>query len=135
MNEIEFPVEFVLEGVPVSLQAKARSKAKWIAKVRYAAQLVVPDCFATTDKVALTIYYFPAAKSAVDVDNIIKPIMDGLRGPVYCDDKQVDRVVCQKFDQGSILDFTDPSPALIRAATGDRPVTFVRIHTNLKALE
>jgi len=135
VNEIEFPVEFVVEGVPISLQAKGTSRSRWITKVRETARAAVPETFATTNKVGVTIYYFPAAASTVDVDNIIKPILDALRGPVYTDDKQVDRVLCQRIDPGAILDLRDPSRSLIAAVTGDRPVTFIRIHTSLRVLE
>lgn len=136
VNEIAFPVEFTVSGVPISLQASAKSRKRWIEQVRQCARDALPDdCFATTDKVAVVIYYFPAAASTIDVDNIIKLIMDGLRGPIYCDDNQVERVVCQRFEPDTILDFTNPSATLIAAASAERPVTFVRIHTNLKPVE
>lgn len=136
VNEIVFPVEFTVSGVPVSLQASAKSRKRWIEKVRQTATDALPDdCFAASEKVAVVIYYFPATTSTIDVDNIIKPIVDGMRGPIYCDDNQVERVVCQRFEPDTILDFTNPSATLLAAASAERPVTFVRIHTNLKPVE
>ena len=32
-----------------------------------------------------------------DLDNRVKPILDALSGPVYIDDRQVDRLVVQRF--------------------------------------
>ena len=34
----------------------------------------------------------------MDVDNIIKPILDQLKQLVYLDDKQVTRIIAQKID-------------------------------------
>ncbi len=34
----------------------------------------------------------------MDVDNIIKPVLDQLKGLVYADDKQVVSVTCRKID-------------------------------------
>jgi hypothetical protein len=43
--EIEFPLEFIVEGVPVSIQAKKRAKRKeeWISGVRSSAIATLPE--------------------------------------------------------------------------------------------
>ena len=55
--------------------------------------------------VAETIYYFPDTPMRGDVDNIVKPILDGMKSAVYPDDKVVERVLVQKFEPGIERDF------------------------------
>lgn len=47
--------------------------------------------------VSVTLMYF-YTKDIMDVDNIIKPVLDQLKGLVYADDKQVFRVTCHKIN-------------------------------------
>jgi Holliday junction resolvase RusA-like endonuclease len=98
--------EFVIEGPAVSLRAK-ESKAKryqnWIKKVRAAAQEQWPETMlpieSNTITVAITNYYTLAPP---DVDNIIKPILDGLETVVYSNDQQVYRVISEKLDRSNV---------------------------------
>jgi crossover junction endodeoxyribonuclease RusA len=96
--------EFVVEGPAVSLRASKKSRQsrqhyqKWVRFVREAAEKE----WHTNDKptgsdveVTLSNYYTEAPP---DVDNIIKPILDALKGLVYRDDVQVHKVTSQKFD-------------------------------------
>ena len=95
--------EFVIEGPAVSLRAK-KSKAKryqkWIKEVRAAAREQWPETMlpieSKTITVAITNYYTLAPP---DVDNIIKPILDGLETVVYSNDQQVRRVISEKLDR------------------------------------
>lgn len=59
----------------------------------------------------LTITYFYEG-SALDVDNIPKPILDALKGLVYLDDEQVTDVLCRKRDLNVDLRVLNPSPTL-----------------------
>jgi crossover junction endodeoxyribonuclease RusA len=61
--EPDFPLEFLVRGTPVSLQAKrAESRAKWKERVRMASRVVLPEGhWATTGGVAVTLFYFPDA--------------------------------------------------------------------------
>lgn len=58
-----FPLEFFLEGAPVSHQASARSKERWKATVKASAhsrvQETVDWSFLDNRPVAVTIFYFP----------------------------------------------------------------------------
>jgi Holliday junction resolvase RusA-like endonuclease len=111
--------ELVIEGPAVSLRAK-KSKAKryqnWIKKVRAAARERWPETMlpieSKTITVAITNYYTLAPP---DVDNIIKPILDGLETVVYLNDQQVRRVISEKFDRSSV-DRMDDSGALLTTA-------------------
>lgn len=127
--DIEFPVEFLVEGAPVSFQAKrAASRLEWRERVRSASLRALPDGhFATNGRIAVTLYYFPAAEMGGDIDNIVKPILDALSRHVYMDDRQVERVVVQKFEPGEVFDFAEPSAALAVALTRQRPILHVRL--------
>lgn len=87
--------------------------------------------------VAVTIFYFPAAPMAGDIDNIVKPILDALKGQAYRDDKMVERVVSQKFEPDTGWSFGSPTNQLttaldaISAAEGPQPVVYIRIDDDL----
>ena len=85
--EIEFPLEFVVAGTPVSLQTKRReSLDEWKVRVVEASRTVLPEgYFATDDPLAITLYYFPDYETQGDIDNIVKPILDALGRHIYVD--------------------------------------------------
>lgn len=85
-----FPIEFIFEGPPVSLQSTNRArKLNYKAMVAREASAVLPDGFTpTTDEVTIKITYYYETQSG-DVDNIIKLIQDALNGIIYVDDSQV----------------------------------------------
>lgn len=83
----------------MSWQAKrAAAKLRWKEHVREASSVGLPDGhFATEGRLAVTLFYFPAAREGGDVDNIVKLVLDALVGHIYLDDAQVERIVVQKF--------------------------------------
>jgi hypothetical protein len=127
--EISFPVEFVVHGVPVSLQVKrADARANWRDRIRRASLQVLPEGhFATKAPVAVTLLYFPDKDMQGDIDNIVKPILDALGQHIYLDDRQVERVWVQKFEPDRIFPFSSPSPSLTLALRGVKPLLYVRV--------
>ncbi len=65
-----------------------------------------------------------------DIDNIVKPVLDAMSRDIYADDRQIERVVVQKFEPGGIFRFSAPSDALEQALNGDKPVLYVRLSDN-----
>jgi hypothetical protein len=130
--EIEFPIEFVVRGTPVSLQAsRAESREQWKARVRQASSTVLPTPhFASEDRLSVTMFYFPAEPMAGDVDNIIKLVLDACSRHVYIDDGQIERVLVQKFEPDHIFAFSDPTPALAGAVSSEKPLLYVRISSD-----
>jgi len=128
--EIDFPLEFVVPGTPVSLQTKrADTRLACRAKVKAASSASLPEGhFSATSPIAVTLFYFPETEMQGDIDNIVKPVLDALSRHVYADDRQVERVWVQKFEPGRIFAFTDPSAVLEEALRGSKPLLFVRIH-------
>jgi crossover junction endodeoxyribonuclease RusA len=132
--EIEFPIEFLVQGTPVSQQGKlAKSKDEWKARVRTASSATIPvPHFASEDRIAITLYYLPSEQMQGDIDNIVKPILDALSRHIYVDDHQVERLVVQKFEQPDADGAASPSSMLGKAFSGQRPVLYVRITNDPK---
>lgn len=78
-----------------------------------------------------TIYYFPASQMNGDVDNIVKPILDGMVGVAYRDDKHIEKVVVQKFEPGIAWIFSAPSPMLASAIEVSKPALYIRLDKHL----
>ncbi|MCW1840414.1 RusA family crossover junction endodeoxyribonuclease [Prosthecomicrobium hirschii] len=132
--EISFPFEFVVLGVPVSLQNKGRSKEEWIQKIRNSIRQLTPEAhWLYMDSIFVEILYFPRAVMQGDVDNIVKPILDAMATVVFSDDRQVERVIVQKFEPHRQLEFDDPSVALARAVDADEPTLYVRVDDDYSA--
>ena len=131
-GEIPFPYEIVIEGTPRSHQG---NPAPWIATVLEAARTrvrAVDDLgFIDERPVAVTIYYFPDTPMRGDVDNIVKPILDGMKSAVYPDDKVVERVLVQKFEPGIERDFSTVSEQLAIALAHEPPVVYIRVDDDL----
>ncbi len=127
--EIQFPLEFIVRGTPVSLQTKrAKSKEAWKQRVQDASRDALPEGhFSTEAPISVTLFYFPATVMQGDVDNIVKPILDALSKHIYNDDSQVERIWVQKFEPDRIFQFNRPSKILSDALSGEKPLVFIRL--------
>lgn len=127
--DVPFPLEFIVQGTAVSYRAKRRrSVREWQERVRDASTAALPHGhFATDAAIAATLYYFPDAPMPGDIDNIVKPVLDALCRHVYLDDRQVERLVVQKFEPNSVFAFASPSEMLRNALTGRGPRTYIRL--------
>lgn len=130
--EPTFPFEFLVRGVPVSFQNKGgRSLRDWRAAIISAYSPLLPEGhWAVDERVDVTIFYFPDGAMDGDIDNIVKPILDAMSGSIYIDDRQVERVLVQKFETGRMSTFTNPTETLARALETQRPIVYVRIDRN-----
>src|SRR5271169_4052602 len=127
--EVAFPIEFLVRGTPVSLSSpNAIAREQWKNRIKDASSSALPSPhFASVERVAVTIYYFPAEPMQGDVDNIVKLILDGMCRHVFVDDRQVERIVIQKFEPGSIFSFSKPAPLMIEAINGQKPILYIRV--------
>jgi crossover junction endodeoxyribonuclease RusA len=130
--ELVFPLEFLVSGTAVSLQAKRRESVdRWKSRIKDASREVLPEGhFATEGPVSMTLFYFPASEMTGDIDNIVKPILDALCQHIYMDDDQVERVLVQKFEPGKIFQFNSPSSTLEGALVAEKPLLYVRLSDN-----
>jgi crossover junction endodeoxyribonuclease RusA len=91
------PFEFTIEGPPVSQQTRRRDRLPpWRARVRAAAEGLWPaGSDPLEQELCLTIAFFYGA-TLVDVDNIVKPILDSIKGLIYKDDFQITDLISRK---------------------------------------
>ena len=90
--------QFVVCGVPASLQSNSTRRASWKSLVAASAAARWPadrKPHTTTLGFSLTYFYRDAAP---DVDNIIKPIQDALNGLVYEDDSLIVDTRSMKYE-------------------------------------
>jgi crossover junction endodeoxyribonuclease RusA len=107
------PFEFVIDGPPVSQQARRRERVRqWRDTVRRSAEQHWPtEELPVTGPIMLTIMYFYDGV-AMDLDNLPKPILDALKGLVYLDDDRITDIVCRKRNRNSDLRLENPSSLL-----------------------
>jgi crossover junction endodeoxyribonuclease RusA len=123
------PLEFIVEGTPVSLQSHNRKILQaWKQKVRIAAQPLWGNTAPVTFRVQVTLTYFYRAE-ATDVDNIIKPILDALNDLVYKDDKQVTDIYARKRDLR--VNFMVKNSSILLIEELNKAVEFVHIVVTL----
>lgn len=127
--ELSFPIEFLVEGTPVSFQSgRTDSKNEWKARVKAASSTALPPNHSASEaRIAITLYYFPSVAMQGDVDNIVKLVLDALCNHVYVDDGQVDRIVVQRFEPGNYFGFVSPSATLEEALKQPASVLYVRL--------
>jgi len=78
-----------VEGHPHSSQRHNRkAHQNYIELIRNAAKQVVPHP-TKSKRLDIEIWFQAETSLRADVDNIIKPVLDGLKGVVYLDDSQV----------------------------------------------
>jgi len=131
-----YPLEMVIAATPLSLGASARSRVRWKRVVQDAAKneidTKVDAIWLDNRPLALTIFYFPPAPMHGDVDNIVKPIMDALKGFAYLDDRSIERVVVAKVEPDADWTFEQPSEQLAIALDIAPPVVYIRVDDGLE---
>ncbi len=123
-----FRFEFVVDVPPVSQQARRRERVRqWIDKVRSMAAQSWPSGevpFSDSIQVSIT-WFYEAISISMDVDNIPKPIIDGLKGLVFIDDNQVTDMICRKRNQNEELQIRNPSPILAEGLSRKKDVLYI----------
>jgi len=121
---------------PRSHQSKnPKAREQWKQKVGAIAKAHVDglrEFFFLDDRVlAATIFYFPTAAMEGDIDNIVKPILDGMITIIYPNDWLLERITVQKFEPGIVSVFRSLTPTLEQATETDPPVLYIRIDDDL----
>lgn len=134
-QETLYPLELFVGGTPLSQQASRKSVERWKGTVAEAARQRVRETdelgFLDRRPLSLVVYYFPSAPMIGDIDNIVKPIMDALIHVAYMDDKDVERIVVQKFEPQVEWNFADPGDQLASALDAVPPVVYIRVDGDL----
>ena len=121
---------FAVIGLPVSTQSSAKSKQQYQTKVAEAASKSVASPIRDNEKIKIEIDWFSGGfQNKPDVDNIIKPIQDALKGILFVDDKQVESIVARRHDTLSVIYFVIEPLCLIEPLmNGHREYVFVRVY-------
>ncbi|MEA4975294.1 MAG: RusA family crossover junction endodeoxyribonuclease [Paludibacter sp.] len=127
-----FPIEFIFNGPPLSLQSKNKAKKRnYKAMVANEATSVLPVGFTpTTDEVDITITYYYENQSG-DVDNIIKPIQDSLNGIVYIDDSQVVEARSRRKDINGSYKIRSVSPKILEGFSRGNDFIHVKVQKHI----
>jgi hypothetical protein len=81
------------------------------------------------EKIVEVDWFSKGFQNKSDVDNIIKPIQDALKGIVFEDDNQLESVVVRKHDTTTIICFMREPLCLIEPLmNGCKEYVFVRIY-------
>jgi len=121
---------FVVIGKPVSLQSSSGSKQRYQQMVTQAAVESVASPIKAKERVKIEIDWFSEGfKNKPDIDNIVKPILDALKGTVYTDDKQVESQTIRKHNTLGVLSFwSEPLSIIEPLLDGNKDYIFIRIY-------
>ena len=109
-------MEFIVAGAPRSANANARSRRRWRERVsRAARERLQQEGELTNQDVAVLINYFYQGQTFIDVDNIAKSLLDGLKGVLFRDDQQVSELLVRKSRLSAGLSLTGATPYLLNA--------------------
>lgn len=122
------PCEFVLPQRPISQQARRQARLReWKQLVAEHARLAVEEPrVLATDPVALRLLYL-YDDIALDVDNILKPILDALIGVVLEDDSVITDVEIRRRWRGASFTYDTISPVLAAGLSLDREFVYVAL--------
>ena len=130
--------EFVVRGTPRTPQTKSpKSRKDWKERVRAAAANAWrADVLPIEGELSARIVYFFTETTDLDVDNIIKPILDSLKGLVFEDDDHIFEVTARKTQKVAGLTIREAPLCLIDALSSMPEFIFVRVghgpdHTEL----
>lgn len=76
---------------------------------------------------SVVIVYFYYGETAIDVDNIAKPILDALKGLVIADDRAISQVLCRKSRLGQGLAIENASARLAAGVDTNDDFVYVAI--------
>ena len=122
------PLEFVLPRRPVSQQARRQARLReWKDLVAEHARLATggPRTL-MTEPVSLRLLYL-YDEIALDIDNILKPILDALIGVLLEDDTVVTDVEIRRRRRGMAFAADTVSPVLAGAFALDREFVYVAL--------
>lgn len=125
-------MEFVVPGAPRSANANPRSRRRWRVRVaRAALERLGREEEPTDQELSVLIVYFHGGEASVDVDNIAKSLLDGLKGVVFRDDQQVSELTVRRTRLRAGLSLVDASLYLLdqidRMSQAGSDFVYVRI--------
>lgn len=102
-------LEFVVTGIPASLQSSNQGCTRWKDRVQKAAREAIAEEDEIFDECPGILVFFYFHETDLDVDNIVKPVSDALCAIAFGDDGLVSEWVARKTDLGR-TEIRDPPP-------------------------
>ncbi len=123
------PFEFIVEGPPISGQAKNRERlAAWRATVRKAdAVRWHTDDPPLEESLSLTVVYYYERVTVIDNDNLVKPIQDALEGLIYTDDVLITDLVVRKTKLQGSFRVEEMSRVLAEGFLSGREFLYIKV--------
>ena len=110
-------LEFVVLGTPVSVHGSSDAKRFWQQRVTRAAEEARRDWSPSpVDDLVLRVAYFYVYAPAADLDNVVKPLQDALKGVAFEDDIQVVDLIASMRRKG--VSDRVPMTAMLASAFG-----------------
>lgn len=127
------PFEVLIRGTPASAQTQsAKGRERWKNVVGDACRSRLPEQHWLVETPLFAILlYFPSAPMEGDVHNIVKYTLDGMKRVVFLDDRQIEKILVQKFEPGFVTTFNNPSSLLLEALEAEPPIMYVRLSENI----
>ena len=119
-------IEFVVLGTPVSIQGSSSAKRLWEQRVKEAASDAGDWMPSSFDGLVLRVAYFYVDTPAADLDNIVKPLQDALKGVAFGDDIQVVDLTASMRRKGE-RDRVPMAALLARAFEGGSDFVYVAV--------
>jgi hypothetical protein len=106
-------IDFIVGGTPVSAQSTNAAKREgWRQAVQQSAARRSRDLydqiFLSEGPIHLELYLFCKGRLDIDLDNVAKPVLGAMNSVLYRDDRQISRLLIEKFESGPVL---PPGPA------------------------
>lgn len=109
-------MEFIVQGAPRSANANPRSRRRWRERVaRATVERSQEEGAPAGHDFSVLIIYFYQSETTLDIDNIAKSLLDGMKGVLFGDDRQVSELLVRKTRLGSGLSLTGASLFLLEA--------------------
>jgi len=133
------PLDFVVVGIPVSRQTTSPSALqRWQQTVAAAARSAMPRRRGgngpSTGHLTVTLVYFYQSPP-LDTDNMIKPILDAMKGIVYRDDCQVVDLHAAVREMSGSYDLTNVTNVLWLALDASDPFVYLHVDVVPEPLE
>lgn len=116
---------FTILGRAFSKDSKYGGR-KYQTIVRAAARKHFPEPFEERN-LFVEVHYFYTARNLVDLDNLLKGVLDGLKGAAYTDDNQVAKVVTQRYNVSPDYDMENPLPEWLELLSKSERSEFVAV--------
>lgn len=108
--------EHIVIVLGVARSKSARSAPRYEQDVKEAARESFDAPLSSRD-LSVDVRHFYTSGHAIDLDNLLKSILDGLKGAAYHDDSQIVKVSARRYNISESYTVEDPTPEEVELLT------------------